>query len=298
MAKAISFAGLLPSDRIVVGLKGKSYEDAVGRLLDRLAAAELISDRAVLDALVAADSAGEVPTLGGSALLVHYRTDAVRELALAIGTSTAPFAFTPADAPEARFMALIVAPRSAAKYYLKTVAALSRLLREADVATSLVEAKSAKEVLAIIREHDVVIQPDLMVQDLMSRRVHSVSPDTPLSEVVRLMVRHRRRAVPVVNDSKEVIGLVTQQEVLQHFLPQLLGTGGRGAEQARIEDAEVRDLMQRSVMCFSEDQLISEVLATTLSQGGAAHFPVVKEGRLVGFLSLTDLIQKIIEPSV
>ena len=159
MAKAISFAGLLPSDRIVVGLKGKSYEDAVGRLLDRLAAAELISDRAVLDALVAADSAGEVPTLGGSALLVHYRTDAVRELALAIGTSTAPFAFTPADAPEARFMALIVAPRSAAKYYLKTVAALSRLLRESDVATSLVEAKSAKEVLAIIREHDVVIQP-------------------------------------------------------------------------------------------------------------------------------------------
>ncbi|MGD8699761.1 MAG: CBS domain-containing protein [Gemmatimonadales bacterium] len=294
MDSSVSISRLLRSDRIVVGLKAKSYEEAVARLLDRLDAAGVISDRRAIDELVQAEvERGDLPTLGTQTLLAHYRSDLANELAIAIGTSAAPFSFAPEKTPEARFLVLVVSPRSAARYYLKTLAGLSRLLRRPDVAEALAAAGSAEEFLAVTRAQDLLIRPELTVQDLMSREVHSVSPEALLSEVLHLMVRHRRRGIPVVGDSGEVLGMVTDMEVLQRFLPQILGQGN-ATDETPLNDVEVRDVMQRSVMCLSEDQLISDVLGGVLAEGGA-QFPVVGEGKLVGMLSRSDLVEKLLE---
>ena len=110
------------------------------------------------------------------------------------------------------------------------------------------------------------------------------------------MVKHRRRGMTVVSDNGEVLGIVTEEELLQHFLPQVLNPATEGV-QPQIQDIEVRDAMQRSVMCLSEDELITDVLGTMLSEG-VAQFPVVREGILVGFLSRTDLIHKLLEQLV
>jgi CBS domain-containing protein len=299
MPSQVSISRLVPPDRIVVGLKATTYEGAVAQLLDRLAAAGLISDRGALNELVAADvAAGELLTLGPRTLLAHYRTDAARELGVAIATSATPFAFAPPEADEAVFFVLIVAPRSAAKYHLKTLTALSRLLGTADVIDALLKAASAEEVVELIKQNDVMIRPELTVQDLMSREVHSVSPEALLSEALQLMVRHRRRGMPVLGDNGEVLGMISEREVLQHFLPQVLSKGiPREGEQPEIEDVEVRYVMQRSVMCLSEDQLISDVLGTMLTER-VSQFPVVREGKLVGFLSRTDIIVKLLRHSI
>lgn len=299
MAKPTTLSSLLLPDRVIVGLKASAYSDAVAQLLDRLDAAGLISDRAALDELVEAEVARELqPTIGARALLAHYRSDAAEELAVAVGTSTRPFRFAPPGASKARFLVLIVAPRRAAKAYLKTLAALSVTLANPAVADALVEAESVEEFLRVIAGADVVVQPELMVRDLMSRDFQSVAPNTPLSEVLHVMVRHGRRGLPVVSDNGEVLGLVTQQEVLQHFLPQLLGAAPLAdGGQAPVEDVDVRDVMQRTVMCLSEDQLISDVLGSMLSES-IAQFPVVSGGKLVGFLSRTDIIVKLLEHSV
>jgi CBS domain-containing protein len=278
MPSQVSISRLVPPDRIVVGLKATTYEGAVAQLLDL--------------------AAGELLTLGPRTLLAHYRTDAARELGVAIATSATPFAFAPPEADEAVFFVLIVAPRSAAKYHLKTLTALSRLLRTPEVIDALAEATSAEEVVELIKQNDVVIRPELTVQDLMSREVHSVSPEALVSEALQLMVRHRRRGMPVLGDNGEVLGMISEREVLQHFLPQVLSKATpREGEPPEIEDVEVRYVMQRSVMCLSEDQLISDVLGTMLTER-VSQFPVVREGKLVGFLSRTDIIVKLLRHSI
>ncbi|MEE9132866.1 MAG: CBS domain-containing protein [Gemmatimonadota bacterium] len=297
MDSPASISGLLPPGRIIVGLKARSYKDAVGRLLDRLDEAGLVGDRAAIDELVDAEVLrGEIPTLGPRSLLAHYRHDSAEELAVAVGTSAAPFKFAPATAPDAVFLILIVTPRTAVRYYLKTLAGLSHLLSDAAVADALSAASSPEEFAAIVAEQGVLIRPELLVSDLMSRDFQTVSPETLLSEALHLMVRHRRRGMPVVSDNGEVLGIVSERELLEHFLPQVLSPAAQG-ERSKIQDVEVRDVMQRSVMCLAEDELITDVLGTMLSEG-VAQFPVVKEGKLVGFLSRTDLIHKLLEPSV
>jgi CBS domain-containing protein len=298
MDRPVSLSRLLLPDCVIIGLKAKSYKDAVRQLLDRLDASGQIVDRHSFDPLVDAEiAAGDLPTLGTRALLAHYRGDAESNLAVAIGTASKPFVFAPDKAPAAQFLVLIVAPRSAARYYLKTLAALATLLADPEVANAMAAARSAEDLLAVIAERDVVIRPELAVSDLMSRDFQTVSPETLLSETLHLMARYRRRGVPVVSDNGEVLGIVTEVELLEHYLPQILGPVAEGRPQPPIQDIEVRDAMQRSVMCLSEDQLITDVLTTMLTERGA-QFPVVREGKLVGFLSRTDIIKKLLEPSV
>jgi CBS domain-containing protein len=296
MHSSVTLSKLLQPDRVIVGLDAPDYEAAVKPLLDRLNRAGLVEDRAAIDAMVQAEAArGDSPALGKRALLAHYRTDAARELGVAIGIARAPFPFAPKSAPDAVFLVLIIAPRAAAKYYLKTLAAISRVLADDEAADALAAAGSPEEFLARLAERDQVIRPELTVQDLMSHQFHAVTPETPLSEALRLMVRHRRRGVPVLGDSGEVLGLITEVELLQHFLPQVLGPSSlREGDQPRIQDAEVRDVMQRTVMCLRADQLISDVL-NTLVTAAVPLFPVVREGRLVGILSRTDLIEKLLK---
>jgi CBS domain-containing protein len=299
MARPTALSRLLLADRVIVGLKASDYSDAVAQLLDRLDAAGLISDRAALDELVEAEVArGAQPTIGSRALLAHYRSDAVKELAVAVGTSTKPLRFAPPEASKAVLLVLIVAPRWAAKTYLKTLAALSATLAKGAVAEALAEAASVEEFLKVVAGADVVVQPDLTVRDLMSTDFQTVSPDTPLSEALHLMVRHRRRGVPVVSDNGEVLGVVTEQEILQYFLPQVLGAAPLAdGGQPPVEDVDVRDVMQRTVMCLAVDQLISDVLGTMLSEH-VSQFPVVSGGKMVGYLSRTDIIVKLLEHSV
>ncbi len=295
MPKTLTLSSLLTPDRIVLGLGAKEYRDAVLQLVDRLDAAGALEDRQTVDVLVDAELArGELPSLGTRALLAHYRTDAAKELGVAIGVSPQPFPFAPAKVPKAKFLVLLIGPGSAAKYYLKTLAALTRLLGHPQTAEALAGAASADEFLAIVADRDVTIQPELTVQDLMTREIQTVSPETLLSEALHLMARHARRGLPVVSDSGEVLGLIGEQELLQHFLPQVLGPAARQAEPPTIKDVEVRDVMQRSVMCLSEDELISDVLGAMLSEH-VAQFPVVREGKLVGFLSRSDILNRLLK---
>jgi len=142
MDKPVLVSSLLLPDRVIIRLKAKSYKDAVERLLDRLDDAGLVGDRPAIDTLVDAEVArGDIPTMGTRALLAHYRSDEAKELGVAIATSATPFKFAPATAPESRFLVLIIVPRTAARYYLKTLAGLSHLLSDPAVADELLDSR-------------------------------------------------------------------------------------------------------------------------------------------------------------
>jgi len=53
------------------------------------------------------------------------------------------------------------------------------------------------------------------VRDIMSREVKTVTPDTPLANMVELLVAKAFRALPVVDDQGRLVGLVGRSEVLQ-----------------------------------------------------------------------------------
>lgn len=54
------------------------------------------------------------------------------------------------------------------------------------------------------------------VEDLMTREVIRVRPDTPFKDVVRLLAEHGVTAVPVVNEQDNPVGVVSEADLLRH----------------------------------------------------------------------------------
>lgn len=285
----------LTADRIAVPLRAETYAQAVAALLDRLEQAEVVRDRAALDRLVEEEERRGLPHLGDRVLFPHYRTEAVAGLSLALGVAKAPFPFAPEEARQARILVLVVAPREATGYYLKVVAALARLLRDIEVVETIERAPDATAIAQLPALNEIELTPELVVRDLMTPAVVSVGPETPITEVGRRMIDHRLRALPVVDAEGHLVGVVTDREVMEHFLPRIRARSPAGVVAER--EVLARDVMRKSILGVSEDQSIADVAALMVNRD-VARVPVLADGKLVGFLSRGDIVRKLLEQYV
>jgi len=164
------------------------------------------------------------------------------------------------------------------------------VLRNDAVVDAMVAAGSAAEILAIPEVAAISIQPRLTVRDVMAPRVYRVGPDAPVREVLDLIADHGFRAVPVVDEERGVLGMVTDRDLMRFFLPVVQKTTGESP--AGLKDTPVREVMSRSVICVSEDQALTEVMSIMVAKD-VERLPVVNEGKLTGFLTRGDILRKL-----
>lgn len=134
----------------------------------------------------------------------------------------------------------------------------------------------------------------MLVRDVMTRDVVTARPSTPLSEVADTLVRERLRAVPVIDEVGRVLGIVTDRQVMTHFLPSLEDPSAPKPRRPRvIREGTVRDVMERTVMCVNDDEALGDVVRLMLDKE-IERLPVVSDGLLVGFLTRGDIIRRLL----
>ena len=288
---------MLAPERTIVPLGGSSLSEAAAQLLERLASARGVLDADRLRARVVESRPEDVVAMGDRAFLVHYRTDAVGQLVVALGVAPAPICDTGPDGEPhcARIVLCIAAPPRHAARYLQVVGGFARLLRKTEVHEAVLAAADADALVALPAFADYQLPEQLMVRDVMSDHPRTIGPDVPLKEAARTLVRIGLGALPVVDEDDRVIGMVSEREVIRHLLSvqaftgpdtRLLAPGSAGAK-------TVRDVMTRQVLCIAPEQPIAEV-AALMSNKEVDRVPVVREGRLVGFLTRGDIVRKLI----
>jgi CBS domain-containing protein len=228
--------------------------------------------------------------VGDRVLLSHLRTDAGSGLQVAVGIAPRPLREGDEGEGTGRVVVLVLAPPGAAGLYLQALAALARALRDEESVDALVRAGSPEEVLAVPGVQGITIQPRLQVRDVMTQRVHRVSPDDTVDDVMRLVKQYRLRAVPVVDEERSVLGMVTDRDLMRHFLPGVQRPEDNPAEALRA--VKVREVMSRSVICLSEDQALADV-ASIMAAKDLERLPVTLEGKLTGFLTRGDILRKL-----
>lgn len=149
------------------------------------------------------------------------------------------------------------------------------------------------------RRPDPLAQP---VQDVMRTEVVSISPETPLAEVVTMLLQKGYRSLPVVDESRTLLGIITDGDLLNRA-----GLSARLDFQEELSDAAVQ---KRLTALRSQDTQAAELMtlpvitvtpADSLRQAVelmAAHhlkrLPVVNgNGRLVGWISRVDVLRAI-----
>jgi CBS domain-containing protein len=236
-------------------------------------------------------------TLGPHAWLPHFRTDAVPALVTALGIAAAPITRAgdagARDAPSPQLILLIVAPPGDNAAYLQTVAAFARALARPEVAAGLLAARSPAEVLGLPALRDVALQGQLLVRDIMRVQAVALRPEETLESAAALLQRHGVDALPVVSDAGEVVGLLSNRELLRHLVPGYVQRVTAAGAAAEPRPSLVRDAMARSVLCISEDQTLADA-AQLLAARDVERVPVVREGVLRGFVTRADLVRRLL----
>jgi len=112
--------------------------------------------------------------------------------------------------------------------------------------------------------------------------VHTIGPDASVFEAVKLMADKSIGALVVV-DGPKVIGIITERDYARKII--LMARASK--------DTPVRDIMNSAVMYVRPDQT-SEECMVLMTEKRLRHLPVMDGDRLVGLVSIGDLVKDII----
>jgi acetoin utilization protein AcuB len=133
----------------------------------------------------------------------------------------------------------------------------------------------------------------MIVADIMTTNVVSISSDTSLAEARRIMDAHRVRRLPVIDRGK-LAGVVTSG-ALDRMGPSQLTTFSVHELGYLVNKITVKEVMRREVVTVTPDMTVEEAVA--LAQSKRVGMLVVVEGdKVVGVATTNDFFYKILNP--
>jgi CBS domain-containing protein len=143
----------------------------------------------------------------------------------------------------------------------------------------------------------------MQVRDFMITKVITVTPATTVRELLEVLTLNRIGGVPVVDEKENLVGMVSDGDVLRFLAPKPLGVVGLVyiIEAEKVEDAlyekldtEVKDIMTKRNLAYLPVDEEFEKAIRLISRHHFKKLPVVNgAGRVVGVISRGDIINNI-----
>ncbi len=144
---------LLDESLIILELNARDKYQAIEELLDLLVAAGKVHDRTqALKDLIEREQYLSTGLENGLAV-PHAKTDAVDQVLLAFGLSREGIEFESVDGKPAHFIFLVLSPRETSGPHIRILAQITRMFKQPEVPQQFMNAKSASEIIDIIRSH-------------------------------------------------------------------------------------------------------------------------------------------------
>ena len=126
----------------------------------------------------------------------------------------------------------------------------------------------------------------MKVKDVMHKGVEWVGPDTPVTEIAKLMLKYDIGAIPI-GENDRLIGMVTDRDIV---------CKGLAKDGFNPERATARDVMSEGIHCCREDDDLAKAVRH-LETLQIRRLPVInKSKRMVGILSLGDVSRAAPDP--
>jgi acetoin utilization protein AcuB len=130
----------------------------------------------------------------------------------------------------------------------------------------------------------------MFVHQCMSARVITIKGVTPVQLAQTLMLSHHIHRLPVVDENKILMGLLTDRR-LKQMMASLGSASASGELKQPVADVKVQDIMMTRVVTISPDAMVSEAVVI-LHKHNIGCLPVVNEaGKMVGIITINDVMR-------
>jgi len=114
--------------------------------------------------------------------------------------------------------------------------------------------------------------------------VVTIEPTANLTAAVKLLAERRIGAVVILGADHRIVGILSERDIVR-----VLAERG-----PTVMDEPVGQVMTRDVKTCSEDDTIEDLMSR-MTTGKFRHMPVAKQGKLIGIVSIGDVVKNRVE---
>ena len=141
----------------------------------------------------------------------------------------------------------------------------------------------------------------MRVNDVMSSKPITISPDATVAEAIARMISARVSGLPVADGSGTLVGMLSEGDLLRRsemgtqkarsrWLEWLIEPGRRAEDYTRANGRLVREVMTDNVYSIGDDASLADAV-NLMEKHHVKRLPVVADGKLVGIVTRADLIR-------
>jgi CBS domain-containing protein len=121
----------------------------------------------------------------------------------------------------------------------------------------------------------------ILVKDYMQHNAHAIPSSANVEHVVEHLLNHNITGAPVIDESRQVVGFVSEQDCIKEMLNSAFFCA---------EPPPVTSIMRKDVLTVTPETSILEI-AETMLLNKPKNYPVVSNGKLVGLINRRHILQ-------
>ena len=128
----------------------------------------------------------------------------------------------------------------------------------------------------------------MTVKAILSRKgnyVVTIEPTVTLGDAIKILDEHRIGAVVITGVKQQILGILSERDIVR-----TLARNARVAGGCQFCDEPVGKVMTRQVETCEESDTVYEIMER-MTTGKFRHLPVTEHGRLVGIVSIGDVVK-------
>ena len=115
-------------------------------------------------------------------------------------------------------------------------------------------------------------------------QVYTVSDETNINEISRILSEKRIGVAVIINKSKNVIGIISERDIIR----------GLSKYGEKVLDMPSKALMTKNVITIGLDSHIDDLMRE-MTNSRIRHMPIVEDEKLVGLISIGDVVKNRVE---
>jgi CBS domain-containing protein len=139
---------------------------------------------------------------------------------------------------------------------------------------------------------------------IMTRKVTTVTPSTSVLEAANIMLRHHISGLPVVNDSGNLVGMVSEGDFMRRseigtqgprirWLDFLMGAGKSAEDFVHEYGRKIGEIMTQDGLFTATEDMPLEELVRVMKRENVKRLPVLRGDALVGIVTRSDLLRAV-----
>lgn len=129
----------------------------------------------------------------------------------------------------------------------------------------------------------------MIVEEIMNTSVPTLTPSHTINDALLLLKEKKIRHLPIINNKREVIGVVTDRDLKEATPSTLLNTHNPEIYERPLEEIMTKNPITGHPLDFVEET------ASIFYDNRIGCLPIVRQGKLVGMITESDLLYKFIE---